>query len=845
MEIYWQKLRGMGLLLTSLLVALALGMAMGGVFGASVAPQPLAAQATCDRYVLGVDAGDHGDCSDMEHPCRTVQYAVRQAAPGDRICVASHSLAGPLTYTGTVEITQSLTLDGAWEAMCVDPSNLTCSFTAIPCNPANVTLDAQGAGRVISISGGIGGNGVITPVIDCFTITGGDGTGFGGVPEPGEHYEHDSGGGIFSRDAAPIIMNNVITGNFGGKSTPTYGHGGGVCLMNAPATALIYNNLIAYNIGDGSTTGAAGGVLLWDSDVKVLSNTIRDNRAANSAGRGGGIAVMGGRPSLDSNTIISNAGSSWIMAQGGGIYVDSRGPVTIERNHIYGNRALINAGGTPWTAQGGGIYAGGESGGVLIMKDNQINDNVAAPLNPHQGMGGGVYVYNLHIPSEIRGNVIHDNIAGFNDSGAGGGMYLKDSVTLVEDNAIYNNVATWSGNLGTGGGLHIDGGQMRLSRNTIAENYAVYFMWPPNTDTVGFGGGVYVTHTTAFSSSGNTIAMNQAATDGGGMYLTSLPHASLWNDQFSQNYAGVNGGAVFVVTASATFVGPTLYSNAAESGGGLYLQNGNNVTLSDAQFIENEAEGSGGGMFIFSGTSLTLTHNHWISNSATAYGGGLFAQTTNALMIAHNYFFGNRADDGGAGASCLFDTGLRLEANTFSSNVGTGVGLVLSDAWLDNNIVTRHPLGVSAAGGMTRMRHNTVVGNHTGIQISGWWMADGTAVLTNTLVAGHTTGITVTAGDTATLTATLWGRGPWSNTQDWGGAGTIVSTLDVYGDPDFADPAVDDYHLLGTSPAINAGVEASLDHDMDGDLRPMGAAPDIGADEFVRHCFLPLVLRQF
>jgi hypothetical protein len=48
------------------------------------------------------------------------------------------------------------------------------------------------------------------------------------------------------------------------------------------------------------------------------------------------------------------------------------------------------------------------------------------------------------------------------------------------------------------------------------------------------------------------------------------------------------------------------------------------------------------------------------------------------------------------------------------------------------------------------------------------------------------------------------------------------------------DPKLDsNYRLQPGSDAIDAGVEAGVDHDLDGQPRPEGVAPDIGADEFV------------
>jgi hypothetical protein len=49
----------------------------------------------------------------------------------------------------------------------------------------------------------------------------------------------------------------------------------------------------------------------------------------------------------------------------------------------------------------------------------------------------------------------------------------------------------------------------------------------------------------------------------------------------------------------------------------------------------------------------------------------------------------------------------------------------------------------------------------------------------------------------------------------------------------FAPPAFagDGYHLTANSPAIDRGVSSIITDDIDGQIRPVGAAPDLGADE--------------
>jgi parallel beta-helix repeat protein len=51
------------------------------------------------------------------------------------------------------------------------------------------------------------------------------------------------------------------------------------------------------------------------------------------------------------------------------------------------------------------------------------------------------------------------------------------------------------------------------------------------------------------------------------------------------------------------------------------------------------------------------------------------------------------------------------------------------------------------------------------------------------------------------------------------------------GDPGFVDVANNDYHLVADSPACNAGTDVGVTADFEGDARPFGDYPDIGADE--------------
>ncbi|MBN1954168.1 MAG: right-handed parallel beta-helix repeat-containing protein [Anaerolineae bacterium] len=61
----------------------------------------------------------------------------------------------------------------------------------------------------------------------------------------------------------------------------------------------------------------------------------------------------------------------------------------------------------------------------------------------------------------------------------------------------------------------------------------------------------------------------------------------------------------------------------------------------------------------------------------------------------------------------------------------------------------------------------------------------------------------------------------------------------------FVDPAADDYHLRAGSPAVDAGTTlGDVTDDLEGTLRPIGAAYDIGALEQGVRVWLPLVARS-
>jgi uncharacterized repeat protein (TIGR01451 family) len=302
------------------------------------------------------------------------------------------------------------------------------------------------------------------------------------------------------------------------------------------------------------------------------------------------------------------------------------------------------------------------------------------------------------------------------------------------------------------------------------------------------------------------------------------------------------GGGIYVVTATAAISGNQIYSNLASS-------------------ASDSPDGEGGGVFLFHSDALVV--NNEISDNtagrgggaltADGMGGGLCAEggvprvLSNRIVQNTGVVGGLLFASGSGGGLAFIESQPQVMANQILENTaggdfGTGGGVYLaacSAFTLTNNVIADNQAEYSGSGveigsmsgvpSRGLLLHNTIARNQNqeGIRVAG-----GGSVVTaaNTILVAHVTGINVSFESTATLTATLWGNGAWANGADWGDVGDIFTgTINIWGDPSFLNPDGGDYHIAVSSDAIDAGVDAGVGNDMDGEARD--ALPDIGADE--------------
>jgi hypothetical protein len=361
---------------------------------------------------------------------------------------------------------------------------------------------------------------------------------------------------------------------------------------------------------------------------------------------------------------------------------------------------------------------------------------------------------------------------------------------------------------GCGGGVLVYDAGLTMTRSVVTHNVAADPTTGPRP--TGYGGGLCLVSAHGSVIAGNLIVNNAASLDrtgmGGGIHIHVLDYGLVASNQVLSNtatmdnsHAGWGGG--IAVTDDVT--GGIVRSNRVE---------GNQI---EGNRTNGEGSGEGAGLY------------QW-------YG---------ATRFSGNRVSGNH----GQHAVYLGHSQSRFEANQVVDN-DTAIGLALQNSYAaapmtaTNNVVVRsgdRTVWLKAYSGDpldARLIHNTLIGldGGCGVYVDSGYV---TVHLTNTIVANHAWGITNTFPASSTVTAdhTLF----WGNDQDG-----IVGTNPVYGDPLFIDFGMGGSHLLPGSAAIDAGVDAGEDFDIDGQSRPLGLAPDIGADEAGRWMFAPLVLRD-
>jgi hypothetical protein len=323
-----------------------------------------------------------------------VQHAVDVAQPGGEILVATGTFTGvnartrnDVLATGLVTqlvyISKTVTMRGGYS---IDFS----SWDPIA-NPT--TLDAQGQGRAIYITGDI------SPTLEGLHITNGDGTNLGG----GVVGNGNVGGGIYAISATIFLRHDHISNN---TAVGPLSGGGGVYV--GYGVAMASDSAIISNASE-----SGGGLALVISDAFLRNNQIISNTAQLEAG-GLGFG-SGSHVTILDTMIMSNTAQA-----GGGVYATYGSVADLGSSVVQGNRTV---GGSLFDG-GGGIWVGDSSS--IAITNSVVRDNQATQASP----GIAIRI------SDVR--LWHTTIAG-NVGGNGSGLELSGGTVALTNTILVSH----------------------------------------------------------------------------------------------------------------------------------------------------------------------------------------------------------------------------------------------------------------------------------------------------------------------------------------------------------------------------------------------------------------------
>lgn len=508
----------------------------------------------------------------------------------------------------------------------------------------------------------------------------------------------------------------------------------------------------------------------WTDSLPITQPTTLD-------ALGGGRVLSVSVAASVANLIIQNGRAT---SDGGGIYAAAA--LSLSHVRLSRNESLSGTGG------------GGFVRGTATITGSSFETNTAA------WTGGGAFFYGS---SNLSSNTFVGN-TGYQ----GGGAAFYGSAMLTGDRFL-NNTAY------QGGGAMFLGETRVVSASfvgnlTLVGGAGAYFgavatvhgsSFSGNTSSYGGGGG-------AFFATHSSVAEANNAQNGGGAWFGApyIDTSYVTNTSFVGNVAQSDGGGAFF-QGSASVVGGLVAGNVSSwVGGGARF--GGRTYLSRTTIVSNTTLYDGGGAR-FDGAANAI-EVYFVNNSAQTGGGASFGGQAEVLRSS---FVGNTAQEGG-GASFAGDYGsyheMKLENNLFTRNAATMHGAAI------------FALDVA----FLRLVHTTI-GSSDFVSNQAIYVESGSVWLTNTLIISHAVGIERIGGmihEDYTLFAGV--AAPYSGTITGGGHS-------ITGTAAFVDPAADDYHLSANSDAINAGANAGITTDFEGQPRPFGAGFDIGYDEWV------------
>ena len=340
----------------------------------------------------------------------------------------------------------------------------------------------------------------------------------------------------------PVKAGVSIGGGTGGKN----GNGGNANL-SISGDARLYTG----SIGGGSTTNTSG--TIGNAVVNISGGSLQGQVImAKGAATDCSFTMNGG--TIDNST-YNAADYTFLKENGGAVYVEN-GSAALSTGTIKGCKNAI---------KGGAIFV---DGGSFTMTGGHIEGCSAQD-------GGAVFVNNGS--AEISSG----QITRCTSAADGGAVYVNGGSFIMTGGSMENCSAQ------NGGAVCIKNGSCTMTSGTVDQNVAAEN-----------GGAVYVENTsvTFGGDTGKIIVSNNKAEYGGAFYLKQDGNdnysTSISNGTIKGNSATYYGGGIYQTGMKGSCVvtgNGTIEENNARNGGGIYITNGANLTVSGGIISKNYA----------------------------------------------------------------------------------------------------------------------------------------------------------------------------------------------------------------------------------------------------------------
>jgi hypothetical protein len=732
----------------------------------------------------------------------SLRDALGLANPGDTIDFASNLAGGTLVLTsGQLDVTKNLTIDGDIDAN----------------GTPDITIDAGGASRVFNVDAGatqisatldglvmmngyvsaVNGGGVAVGQSDTLAVSNSRLSGNSAVYSPGhgggnggaisvdlggsltilnttiDHNSAQAGGGIYETVGAGVnVVNSTLYGN-------SARDGGGVYVRLSTLTAV--NATLAGN----SATQGGGGIENFLGTAKLYDSTLTGNLATQT----GAIQAESGSLTLSNSIFAGNNGQQHDDISSSGTNIQFKG------NSILGS---LPAGGSVDTSQGTYIQIDGRDAAALGTVFAHVGPNPhTSVLSGVLGDNGGPVQTVAINPAGITYNAgsnaaLPPDSFDLNNNGntaeplpvdargfarvAGGtvdiGAFEQQQgtnflVTTLADNPY--DGGTLAQELAEGNGLSLRQAIGLANQDPTSFDSIQFAPSLIGGSTHGVNDGVLLLSNGELTINGNVTIQGDVNFDGtpditidgqGASRDFLITGGSVLLDELTitGGYGYIDGGGVALgkgayAPANVTISHSIITNNQAAYGGGISLDTGDSLLLTNSAISGNSAFVVGGG--IASKGALKLLDTNVSGNSAGYIGGGIANGGT--LTVVNSTLANNQITNGTGGplydsaGAGLYNAGSAALVNTTIAGnkgayAGGGVynsgGLTLTNATIANNSgYNGGGLYNAACGcGDATLNNSTLTGNYAKQFGGGIYNPAGTVTLTNTIVAGNGTG---------------------------------------------------------------------------------------------------------